>query len=90
MKNTENLVQNIVVSVDPKQVEWIASFLKQPPRVRHSLMRIKMGFDNKYYRGKADRDHLHSLNDYDREVELDRRIKEVDHECEKLMLNHEQ
>ena len=54
------------------------------------MMRNKMGFDNKYYRGKADKDQLHSLNDYDMEVELGRRIEQVKQECEKLMLYHEQ
>ena len=90
MKNTENLVQNIVVSVDPEQVKWIALFMKETPKVRIAMMRNKMGFDNKYYRGKADRDHLHSLDDFEREEELGRRMDQVKHECEKLVLKHEQ
>ena len=54
------------------------------------MMRNKMGFDIKYYRGKADRDQIHSLNDFEREEELGRRIEQVKHECDKIILNYEE
>ncbi len=90
MRSAENLVHEIVVSVDPGQAEWIALFMKATPRVRIAMMRNKMGFDPKYYRGKADRDHLATFNDFKREDELGRRMDQVKQECEKLMLYHEQ
>ena len=57
--------------------------------MRYAAVQKKMGYDAEHYKGVADRKALSKLSQYKKEEEILRRTKEIEHACNKLMLNHE-